>query len=155
VSVDVTGLVKIVIDLPPESGSSAETLWARPTEGVFRLQNVPVWAYGVAFEDDVFAETGSDDRLHFVGLARAGGLLTVRVAGPDADTSKLNELLKAIGQIAVVRENFSECYAVFAVERERKREIDLLVESFDDDDQIFVEFANLPESDGPEGGSAQ
>ena len=57
-----------------------ESLWAAPTEGgLFRLENVPFFAKGVSFKDEVSISQGSDGHKWYADVVAPSGHSTVRV----------------------------------------------------------------------------
>ncbi|HEY0381453.1 MAG TPA: DUF4265 domain-containing protein [Candidatus Elarobacter sp.] len=109
-------LEKLVVDLPENDQGAAELLWALSLgEGVFKLQNVPIWAYGLAFDDIVEAVLQNDERFHYTRIRHRSGLLTVRIAGPEAPRSEFEELTNSLAARAVAAEHFSDVYVAFAI----------------------------------------
>ncbi|SPF53594.1 conserved hypothetical protein [Candidatus Sulfopaludibacter sp. SbA4] len=80
-------LVKVNLPLPPEDqaqGVEAENLWAEPLgEDLYRIDNVPFYAYGISHEDVVVADE-ADGRLRFRAIAARGGHSTYRVLVKDS-----------------------------------------------------------------------
>jgi hypothetical protein len=55
-------LVKVHIDLPNHWAIGGESLWATPLgNDLYRLENVPFFAYGLCFQDVVLAIADSED----------------------------------------------------------------------------------------------
>jgi hypothetical protein len=76
-------LDKVVIELRDDH-SEAETLWAEALgNGLYRLRNVPILAYGFS-EQDVVSTTEIDGRQIVTGTATPGGHSTYRVFLPEA-----------------------------------------------------------------------
>jgi hypothetical protein len=76
-----SGLVRVVFELEPGQwhGTSTERLWAeRVGSGRYRLDNSPFFAFGVSYNDVVFAED-RDGQLFFTGVSTAGGHSTYRL----------------------------------------------------------------------------
>jgi hypothetical protein len=133
----------MVID--PEAGQTerTEVVWIESVgPGRYRLMNVPVWAYGLAFEDIVEAKEGDDDRKHFVRVLEPSGLLTVRSAGPHADESQFRKLCEILQSRAVATEQFSPNYYAFAMEPEAFPDLEPIIDEAEASGTIFVEVAN-------------
>ena len=81
-------LVKIAFLLDPDEsgGISVERLWAKPlADGTYVLDNSPFHAYGVSWQDVVYAEL-VETGLVFSTIARRGGHSTYRVRLPKGQT---------------------------------------------------------------------
>ena len=88
------GFTKVVVDLPVGDQATAEVLWGFALGAHrYQLRSVPIWAYGLAFEDVVEGKIEADTRVHFTKVRQRSGLLTVRIAGPDAPQGVLAELV--------------------------------------------------------------
>lgn len=136
-------LEKIVIDLPPGQEASAETIWGIAIgEDRYQLDNVPVWAYGLAYRDVVRTALGQDGRRHYKKVTQKSGLLTIRAAGPDADQAVFRQLCEMLEKNAVASERFSTTYCAFAMEPQRFAALGPEVERAEDTRTIFVEVAN-------------
>jgi hypothetical protein len=135
---------KIVIDLPPgELKTTAESVWGkRVGDDRYELENVPVWAYGLAYGDVVEANTGEDGRKHFRKLLSKGGLLTVRAAGPEADQDTFNKLYEELKRHAVAYERFSPSYAAFAMDPGAFAKVERTIDDAERSGAIHVEIAN-------------
>ena len=75
-------LAKVLFRVPDEDGgASVETLWATPLgDDRYKLDNSPFYAYGVSWEDTVFAPIDSQDGLPaFHSIVKKSGNRTVRV----------------------------------------------------------------------------
>jgi hypothetical protein len=85
---DPSGLVKVRFPLPPEDsahGVEAENLWAANLgDGRYRIENVPFYAYGISYHDEVSAAM-SDDRLTFLDVKARSGHSTYRVLVKNPD----------------------------------------------------------------------
>ena len=74
-------LTKVVIDLKDET-FGVETLWAKPIgNGLYRLRNVPFFAYGYS-EQDVVNTIDLSGRVVVTGVAERGWHSTYRVVLP-------------------------------------------------------------------------
>jgi hypothetical protein len=79
--------VKITFEFEPEFDGDVvtETVWAVPMGNrLYRLDNVPFFAFAVSFDDVVIANE-CDGQLWFAGVARLGGHSTYRVAPTRPD----------------------------------------------------------------------
>lgn len=91
-SVDVNHRLKVRFPLKPEESklSAYELLWATNIgRGQFRLENSPVFKFGVSYQDVVLA-TPIDGQLEFVEVAIRGGHSTYRIitsVGREDDAS--------------------------------------------------------------------
>ena len=75
-------LAKVLFRVPDEDGgASVETLWATPLgNDLYKLDNSPFYAYGVSWEDTVFAPIDPQDGLPaFHSIVKKSGNRTVRV----------------------------------------------------------------------------
>ena len=134
---------KMAIDVPAGQDTSTEVVWTESVgPGRYRLKNVPLGAYGLAYEDIVEAKSGDDDRKHFVRVLEKSGLLTVRAAGPKADPSRFGKLCEMLQSRAVATEKFSPTYWAFAMGRASFLELEEAIDEAEDDETIFVEVAN-------------
>jgi hypothetical protein len=134
---------KVVVDLAPGEPSTAELLWARKVgDDQYELENVPIWAYGLALGDVVEAPILDDQRRHFKKLLRRSGLLTVRAAGPDSDREVLGRLYDVLKRNAVATERFSPSYAAFAMEPAVFAQLEKVVNEAERAGPIVVEIAN-------------
>lgn len=60
-----------------------ERLWAKPlSDGTFILDNSPFHAYGVSWQDVVYAELDQTGELVYTAVARRGGHSTYRIRLP-------------------------------------------------------------------------
>jgi hypothetical protein len=81
-------LVKIHIRLESDAPYETESVWAKPIgDGLFVLDNVPFFAYGLSLGDKVYAQRASDSLLEYSGVAEHGGHSTYRVFLADSVAS--------------------------------------------------------------------
>jgi hypothetical protein len=74
------GLVKVHISLPNHWMIGGESLWAEPIgENTYRLENVPFFAYGLNFRDEVKALPDKDDILEIGEVIQRSGNKTIRI----------------------------------------------------------------------------
>jgi hypothetical protein len=83
------GLVKVILDLSKDNGPVAtESLWAEPAgDCLFRLRNVPFFAYGFSERDMVKVEE-SDGKFVVTGVEERGGHSTYRIFLPTETTEE-------------------------------------------------------------------
>jgi hypothetical protein len=96
------GLVKIKISLPEDddSGGQAEWVWALPlTDDIFKLKNIPVFAYNLSFDDEVHASS-QDGVPVYDGVVKHMGHSTYRIYAKNTRTDPqiLNLLSTLKGQ---------------------------------------------------------
>ena len=100
---DAPSRVKIFFELQQDEDGyppvTRESLWATPTDdGLYRLDNIPFFAHGVAFADLVSAEAGSEGTLCFTRVTQPSGHATLRVIVFDsADALPLRGDLESLG----------------------------------------------------------
>ena len=93
------GLEKIHIDLPNHWAIGGESLWATPLgNDLYRIENVPFFAYGVNFLDVVSATAESDDLIPEVRkVVEPSGHRTYRVMfNKEVSREKQVELLETL-----------------------------------------------------------
>jgi hypothetical protein len=83
------GLVKVILDLSKDDGPVAsESLWAEPAGNLlFRLRNVPFFAYGFSERDIVRVEE-SGGKLVVTAIEERGGHSTYRIFLPTETTEE-------------------------------------------------------------------
>ena len=83
------GLVKVILDLSKDNGPVAtESLWAEPAgDCLFRLRNVPFFAYGFSERDMVKVEE-SDGKFVVTSVEERVGHSTYRVFLPTETTEE-------------------------------------------------------------------
>lgn len=112
--------VKIFFDLEtddPESNIAGEALWAIPLGGdVYRLANIPMFAWNVSYGNDVRASHAKDGRLVVVHTVAHGGRLTCRLVmvSDDRFEALLAEVRDAIVGFRIGFEA-SEAYRIVAL----------------------------------------
>lgn len=93
-------LVKVHIDLPNHWAVGGESMWAEPLGGdLYRIENVPFYAYGLNFKDIVSARRNSEDEiLEIKEVVKPGGHKTFRVNFKKAiDHEQQVEILDSLG----------------------------------------------------------
>jgi hypothetical protein len=111
-------LVKVRFDLPPESATPSETLWAEALGNqLYRLDNTPWFAKGCALDDVVRCEENEDDLPRFVEVVRPSGNWTVRVFVPDGAerASTKEEIFAFLKQSGCVYEGYGVNKGLIAV----------------------------------------
>jgi hypothetical protein len=105
-----TGRVKIFFAFDDDGSTQTETMWAKPIgDGVFLLDSVPFFAYGVSCGDKLYAQRASDGALEFAGVAESGGHSTYRVmVAADTPTSVTNRYWLELERLGCGRERASE-----------------------------------------------
>jgi uncharacterized protein DUF4265 len=77
-------LKKVAVPLPPGAPTAEETLWAQPLgDHLYRLDNTPWFARGVALGDVVRCEDSGEGLPRFLEVVEPSGSRTVRVFVPD------------------------------------------------------------------------
>ena len=93
------GLVKLHIDLPNHWAIGGEYLWAEPLgNDLFKIQNVPFYAYGLNYWDIVIATPESEDLGPEIRkLVETGGHRTLRFYfKQEVDRSQQEEILNSL-----------------------------------------------------------
>lgn len=82
-----------------------ESVWATPAGGnLFRLENVPFFAKGVSFKDEVSISEGPDGRKWYADVVLPSGHSTVRViVYRNADSQPLEERVGELRQRFIER----------------------------------------------------
>ena len=92
---------KVLFRVPNDDGTSVvETLWATSLgEDRYKLDNSPFYAYGVSWEDVVFAPFSEEEKFPtFQSIAEKSGNRTVRVSFdlPVEEGNSSDEMLKGL-----------------------------------------------------------
>jgi hypothetical protein len=96
---------KVLFRVPDdEGGATVETLWAMPLgDDRYKLDNTPFYAYGVSWQDTVFAPTDAQEGLPtFQSVVAKSGNRTVRVifdppVSPSNSSDQVLQGLVALG----------------------------------------------------------
>jgi hypothetical protein len=91
---------KVLFRIPNKDGSAeVETLWATSVGGDnFRLENSPFWAYGVSWEDVVFAPFSNEEGFPtFQSIVSKAGNRTVRVIFKGSESEEVLQGLVSLG----------------------------------------------------------
>jgi hypothetical protein len=88
-------LVKVHIDLPNHWGTGGESMWARDLGGgLFELQNVPFYAYGLNLNDVVRASSPDPTlKPEIREVVRSGGHRTLRVVFTNGCSAEAQSLV--------------------------------------------------------------
>ena len=121
-------LVKIMFELEAGEwhGYSTETLWAEPVGSHrYRLRNSPFFAFGVSFEDIVFARN-ENGMLCFDGVSISSGRSTYRLLLTDKGKGHFEQYWQPLARLGCTYEegkalavdvppnaNIDEVYALF------------------------------------------
>lgn len=106
---------KVLFRVPNEDGSAeVETLWATSVGGDnYRLENSPFWAYGVSWEDVVFAPFSKEEGLPtFQSVVTKAGNRTVRVIfdPPISDGNESDKVLQGLVSLGCSYEGMNPKY---------------------------------------------
>jgi hypothetical protein len=93
-SVDTTGLVKVVFKLDPDDWHAMhiESMWAEPVKGtdardLYRLQNSPFYTYDVSYLDIVRAALGEFRDVRFINPGVGEGLDFIELVDPSGHST--------------------------------------------------------------------
>lgn len=107
------GLEKIYVDLPNHWAIGGESLWATPLgNDLFRLENIPFYAYGLNFQDIVKTASKSDAQIPEIQvLIEFSGHRTFRVFFKQGiDQPKQEEVLKSMQELTISYEQANDIY---------------------------------------------
>lgn len=107
------GLEKIHIDLPNHWAIGGESFWATPLgNDLFKIENVPFYAYGLNFHDIVKATADSDEVIPEIReLFEPSGHRTFRVFFEKSiDRQKQEDVLASMKDLAISYERCNEIY---------------------------------------------
>jgi hypothetical protein len=91
--------IKIRVDLPNHYAVGGESMWAKSLgNNQYQIKNIPFYAYGLNFDDVVFAEAESDEfKPEAKSLIKANGHKTIRVIFTDDRSQEEHiELIESI-----------------------------------------------------------
>jgi hypothetical protein len=118
-------LVKVHIDLPNHWGTGGESMWARDLGGgLFELQNVPFYAYGLSLNDVVRAVSPDPTlKAEVQELVRPSGHHTLRVVFTNGSSVEAQSLvLDPLTKLGVTFERASPKYLALDVSPEGRYE---------------------------------
>ena len=113
------GLVKLHIDLPNHWGTGGESLWAEPLgNDLYRIENVPFYAYGLNYQDVVRATVDSEDLKPEVReLVTDGGHRTFRVIFKEnIERTKQETILDSLSSFGITYERATQSYIALDME---------------------------------------
>ena len=118
---DEAALTKVHIDLPNHWGTGGESLWAEDLGGdLFRIRNVPFYAYGLNFEDVVRATADSPDLKPEVReIVKRSGHRTLRIFFDESypEDGRI-ELLRQLNEHRAYFERATPSYFAIDIEPE-------------------------------------
>lgn len=91
--------VKVLFEIARDNGThDVESVWAVPTDGGYRLDNIPFYAVGVACGDVVAAARDADGTLRYTDVVAPSGHSTIRLWFGDAGhVQDVRDELRAMG----------------------------------------------------------
>jgi len=101
-------LTKVHVDLPGHEEMGGESFWAEDLgNDLYRLRNVPFYAYGLSFYDVVYARADSEEvKPSILRVHEYGGHKTLRVVFLDEDSSEQRtNRLKQLNEFKAYHEN--------------------------------------------------
>lgn len=98
---DANSHVKIRFEVQDEDDPDeveVETVWAKPVESGYEIDNIPFCAYGVALGDIVEATLREDGMLDFTRVAKPSGNSVIRaVIFDEKDVQRTRDELRTLG----------------------------------------------------------
>lgn len=107
------GLEKIHIDLPYHWAIGGESMWAAPLgNDLFKIENVPFYAYGLNFNDIVRASSDSDEHIPEIReLVEQSGHRTFRVFFQKPVMREMQEeILESLKELTISYERVNETF---------------------------------------------
>lgn len=107
------GLENIRIDLPNHWAIGGESFWATPLgNDLYRLENVPFYAYGLNFHDVVKATSDSDELIPEIReLVESSGHRTFRVFfDKSIDKQNQEKILDSLRELSISYERANDIY---------------------------------------------
>ena len=107
------GLEKIHIDLPNHWAIGGESMWAKPLgNDLFKIENVPFYAYGLNFHDVVRATSDSDElKPEIRELVKPSGHRTFRVFfEKHLELTEQEEILNSMKDLTISYERANSIY---------------------------------------------
>jgi hypothetical protein len=107
------GLVKIHIDLPNHWAIGGESMWAEPLgDDLYKIQNVPFYAYGLNFHDVVRATSDSDELIPEIReLIEPSGHRTFRVFfKKHIERDRQEDILNSLKDLTISYERANAIY---------------------------------------------
>ncbi|MBX0335167.1 DUF4265 domain-containing protein [Pontibacter sp. HSC-14F20] len=115
------GLLKVHIDLPNHWGIGGESLWAEPLgNDLYKIENVPFYAYGLNFQDIVRATPDSEDHIPEIReLITPSGHRTFRVFfKKHIDRYQQEAILDSMESLSVTYERANNIYVALDMKPE-------------------------------------
>jgi len=107
------GLEKIHIDLPNHWATGGESFWATPLgNDLFKIENIPFYAYGLNFQDIVKATPDSKDQIPEIStIIKQSRHRTFRVFFTEnIERKKQEEILNTMNDLTIYYERANEIY---------------------------------------------
>ncbi|MEQ8336157.1 MAG: DUF4265 domain-containing protein [Cyclobacteriaceae bacterium] len=107
------GLEKVHIDLPNHWAIGGESMWAEPLgNDLYRIENVPFYAYGLNFHDIVRATADSDElKPEIRELIESSGHRTFRVFfKKHIEREQQEEILNSMNDLTISYERANSTY---------------------------------------------
>lgn len=107
------GLEKIHVDLPNHWAIGGESMWATPLgNDLFKIENIPFYAYGLNFQDIVRATSDSDEHIPEIReLIEPSGHRTFRVFfHKHISRAQQEEILDSLKDLTISYERASDIY---------------------------------------------
>ena len=119
---------QVKVNFPFDFG--AESMWADVLDlGHFRLDNIPLFAYGISYGDE-FTANPIEGILTFDKVVRRAGDWTYRASLNEgiADISEANDLLSKVAGLAKLTSQYGSEQRAFSVESSQKDNIEALLD---------------------------
>ena len=129
-------MVKVHIDLPNHWAIGGESMWATPLgNDLYRLENVPFYAYGLNYHDVVRATADSEELKPEVReLVETSGHRTFRIYfEKTTDKEKHNDILNSLKDFALSFEQANDIY--YALDMEPEGDYNAAYDRLDDLEQ--------------------
>lgn len=92
--IESAGLVKVLFNL---ENKEVESVWARPVENGYQIDNIPFYAMEIACNDVVSVKSDKNGMLHYAGLVAASGHSTIRLwFANETDVGRIRNELRAM-----------------------------------------------------------
>lgn len=109
------GFTKILFRVPADDGTDdVETLWAKPMgDDLYELANLPFFAYGVSWQDTVFAPVDPAEDMPCVErVVSKSGHRTVRLIFEERDRKRgrTDRVLQALVRLGCSHEGADPCF---------------------------------------------
>lgn len=130
------GLEKIHIDLPNHWAIGGESMWAEPLgNDLYKIENVPFYAYGLNFHDIVRATSDSDElKPEIRELVKASGHRTFRVFfEKHLERIEQEEILNSMKDLTISYERANSIY--FALDMQPEGDYQAVFDRLDELEQ--------------------